>query len=215
MSIAHVIFDCDGVLVDSEDLCNRVMLEVLAERGLRMTRSEADEAFLGHTLPACLELAERRLGHPLGDDLLAEIETRSRSVFDRHLQAVPGVREVLQGLPVAASVASNSSRRGLARKLDQTGLSKFFAGRLYSYEDVQRPKPHPDMYRLAARRAGVAAAHCLVVEDSVTGVAAALAAGMRVYGFAPVAAGHLAALDVPTFARMSELPALIEAAVGG
>jgi len=120
-----------------------------------------------------------------------------------------------QGLPVAASVASNSSRRGLARKLDQTGLSEFFAGRLYSYEDVQRPKPHPDMYLLAARRAGVAAAHCLVVEDSVTGVAAALAAGMRVYGFAPVAAGHLAALDVPTFARMSELPALIEAAVGG
>ena len=215
MSIRHVIFDCDGVLVDSEELSGRVMLEVLAERGLALGPEEADAAFLGHTLPACVGIAERMRGGPLGDDFLLELERRSRAVFESELRPVPGVLAVLESLPVAASVASNSSRAGLARKLRLTGLERFFAGRLYSFEDVARPKPHPDMYLLAARRAGLESGECLVVEDSVTGVDAARAAGMRVLGFAPRGGAHLAASGAEPFESMTALAALIEQAVRG
>ena len=215
MSAVHVIFDCDGVLVDSETLANRVMLEVLAERGLVMTDEEADEHFLGHTLPACIDIASRLLGRPLDDAFLEELETRSRAVFDRELAPVPGVREVLDALPVPASCASNSSRAGLARKLRRTGLHHYFAGRLYCYEDVRAPKPAPDMYLLAASRAGVEAARCVVVEDSATGVRAARAAGMRVFGFERAGGRALAEAGAEPFADMAELPALIAAAVRG
>ncbi len=216
MPARHVIFDCDGVLVDSEALANRVLIEVLAERGLRISAAEADALFLGRTLPACLRIAERLHGAPLGDGLLEQLEHRSRIAFERELQPVEGVREVLEGLPVPASVASNSSRAGLARKLRQTGLFDFFAGRLYSFEDVARPKPFPDMYLLAAQRALVPPHECLVVEDSLTGIEAARAAGMRVLGFAPAGDGaRLRAGGAEPFERMTQLGQLIAAAVRG
>lgn len=215
MSVRHVIFDCDGVLVDSEDLSNSIMLELLAERGLRLGREQADEVFLGHTLPACMRIAEHLLGGSVGEDFLDELERRSRHAFETELQPVRGVRAVLEFLPVAASVASNSSREGLARKLRLTGLSEFFAGRLYSFEDVVRPKPHPDMYLLAAERAGLTAGQCVVVEDSVTGVGAARAAGMRVFGYAPLGGEQLAVAGAEPFECMSALGALLLAAVHG
>ncbi len=214
MSIRHVVFDCDGVLVDSEDLCNSIMLEVLAERGLSMSREQADEVFLGHTLPACVAIAERLGGAPIGEDFLDELERRCQLAFERELQPVPGVRAVLERLPVAASVASNSSRAGLARKLHLTGLTGFFEDRLYSFEDVPRPKPAPDMYLLAAHRAGLPPDQCLVVEDSLTGVGAARAAGMRVFGYAPVDGERLRAAGAEPFVSMQALSALIESVVG-
>lgn len=209
---AAVLFDCDGVLADSEGLVNGLVARDLTARGWPMTGAEAAEHFLGMALPAMMPVIEGRVG-PLPRDWSRALSVRIAAHMLEELEPVPGapvaVRAVLAaGLP--AAVASNSGRAELAAKLARLGLAEAFAGRVFSFEDVARPKPAPDIYVAAARSCGADPADCVVVEDSLLGVRAGLAAGCRVLGLArETDAGVLAAAGAEPFPDMAALPALL------
>jgi len=209
-----VLFDCDGVLADSEALHNRILAEEISALGWEMTPEEAERRFLGLSWAATVPLVQARLGAgAVPADFLDTIISRVLRGLREDLQPIPGVLAALQairdaGIPVA--VASNSSRAELSTKLQRLGLAEVFRGRAFSVEEVARPKPAPDMYRAAAAACGADPHRCAVVEDSVTGARAGVAAGCRVLGFAHVTAPEaLLAAGAEPFARMAELPALL------
>jgi HAD superfamily hydrolase (TIGR01509 family) len=209
---AAVLFDCDGVLADSEGLVNRLVAEDLTARGWRLTGEQAREAFLGMAVPAMLPVIEARVG-PLPRDWAEALSRRIARVMREGLEPVPGavaaVRAVVAaGLPVA--VASNSAREELGAKLRRLGLDAVFAGRAFSFEDVPRPKPAPDLYLAAARACGADPAACVVVEDSLLGAQAGVAAGCRVLGLArETDAAVFRAVGAASFDSMAALPALL------
>ena len=206
-----VLFDCDGVLADTELLVNRLVATELSARGWVMDAEEARRLFLGLAWPAMRPLVEARTGAlPAGWE--DGFSRRITALLESETLAIPGALEALRLVaarrPVA--VASNSSRRELATKMARLGLVALFGGRCFSFEDVPQPKPAPDIYRAAAAACGVAPADCVVVEDSVTGVRAGVAAGCRVLGFArdtPAAALWQAGAE--PFATMQALPGLL------
>lgn len=206
-----VIFDCDGVLVDSERLSHKVLQQMLAERGAVLSMEAMYERFMGSSLARCLELVGQSIGAPVPADFLPQFNTRCVEAFEQSLAPVPGVEQVLATLRLPHCVASNGPHEKMRFTLAHTGLLPRFAGRIFSAEDVPRPKPAPDVFLHAAAMLGAAATGCVVVEDSATGVAAARAAGMRVLGFAAMgqAAQLLTAGAHEVFADMSELPALL------
>jgi HAD superfamily hydrolase (TIGR01509 family) len=177
-----VLFDCDGVLADSEGPVNAIVAEELTARGWVMDAQRAQEEFLGLSLPDMLPRIERRTGR-LPPGWAAALSARINRKLEARLQPIPGAPEAVarlaaRGVPMA--VCSNSGRAELHMKLRVLGLAPHFAGRVFSFEDVPRPKPAPDLYLAAARACAVPPAECLVVEDSAPGVVAGLAAGCRV-----------------------------------
>jgi HAD superfamily hydrolase (TIGR01509 family) len=213
-----VLFDCDGVLADSEHLINVIVAEDLTARGWRISPEQARETFLGMSVPDMLPVLEARVG-PLGEAWQAEMSARIGRRMAAELQPVPGAMDAVRavvaaGLPVAC--ASNSGRAELTAKIVRLGLSGVFRGRLFSYQDVPRPKPHPDIYRAAARACGTIAEDCVVVEDSLLGARAGIAAGCRVLGFArDTAPAVLAAVGAEPFDDMAALPRLLGIANNG
>ncbi len=209
---AAVLFDCDGVLADSEGLVNRLVAEELTARGWAISAEACRETFLGMALPAMLPVIEGRVG-PLPARWAETLSRRIAAAMCREAEPVPGapgaVRAVAAaGLPVA--VASNSARAELEAKLDRLGLAGFFAGRVFSFEDVARPKPAPDIYLAAALACGAAPGDCVVVEDSLLGVRAGVRAGCRVLGLArETDASVLAAAGAEPFESMAALPGLL------
>ncbi|MGI9155337.1 MAG: HAD family hydrolase [Marmoricola sp.] len=206
-----VIFDCDGVLVDSERLTVEVEARMLTELGWSMTPAEVVSRFMGRSLAWELQEITERLG------------AEAALVFERRL--VPELTEVfaaelvpVEGLPVllavlaergtSACVASSGTPEGIRTKLDLTGLRGHFCDRISSAVEVEHGKPAPDLFLLAASRMGAPPERCAVVEDSVPGVTAGVAAGMTVYGFAGGLSGpgDLAAAGATTFDRMANLP---------
>jgi HAD superfamily hydrolase (TIGR01509 family) len=211
-----VIFDCDGVIVDSEPLSNRVVADELTRLGWVTTPEEAERMFIGLNCEAMVPVIEAHLGRKLPLDWADRLVDRLVEAFSREVEPIPGALEALQALSalgVAWRVASNSSHAELAAKFGRIGISDVVAGRLHSHHDVAQGKPAPDLFLAAAAAEGVAAAECLVIEDSVPGARAAAAAGMDCLGFAPRSDGTAlrAARAVP-FHSMFELPALIAAA---
>jgi HAD superfamily hydrolase (TIGR01509 family) len=209
-----VIFDCDGVLVDSEPIANRVFARMLAGQGLVLTDAQMDELFLGRTMAHCLVLAAEQLGRSLPEDFEVEHDRLLFEALAAELVPVPGVRQVLDAVASPFCVASNGSPDKVRFSLGQVGLLPRFEGRMFSAAEVARGKPAPDLYLHAARRMGVAPAGCVVVEDSPAGVAAGVAAGMRVLGFAartPAACLRDAGAR-QVFTRMDGLLALLGAA---
>jgi HAD superfamily hydrolase (TIGR01509 family) len=204
-----VIFDNDGVLVDSERLANEILAELLGGYGWPLTAAQSVERFLGGTLQRVRETAEAHLGRPLGNDFE---DVYHRMLFDRFqadLHPVPGVVSVVRAVAPECSVASSGSRERVRRSLALTGLASYFADRIVSADDVAYGKPAPDLFLLAARQQQLAPADCVVIEDSPAGVSAARAAGMTCFGYAGLTpAGLLADADV-VFASMDELPALL------
>jgi HAD superfamily hydrolase (TIGR01509 family) len=208
---ALVIFDCDGVLVDSEPIANRVFARMLAAQGLVLDEARMDELFLGRTMAHCLALAAERLGRRLPEDFEAEHDRLLFEALAAELEPIPGVRQVLDGLATPFCVASNGGADKVRFSLERVGLLPRFEGRMFSAAEVACGKPAPDLFLHAARRMGVAPAACVVVEDSPAGVAAGVAAGMRVLGFAartPVARLREAGAH-QVFARMDALPTLL------
>jgi HAD superfamily hydrolase (TIGR01509 family) len=208
-----VVFDCDGVLVDSERLAIRVEAEVLCELGWEITEAEVAERFVGTTLAEMLREVEAVLGRPVSWD---QFEARHRATQEAELGPVPGALDVVttllaRGTPMC--VASNSLPGPLAYKLELAGLASYFEGRAFSIEDVVHGKPAPDLFLHAARTLGVDASACVVVEDSPSGVAAAKAAGMAVFAYAGgvVPASRLEAPGVTVFDDMAELVGLLDA----
>jgi HAD superfamily hydrolase (TIGR01509 family) len=182
-----VLFDCDGVLADSEALVNAIVAAELTALGWPLTPHEAEREFLGLSLPDMLPRITSRVG-PLPDAWARSISDRITLELAGALQPMPGAMGAVAGLSargVPMAVCSNSARPELAMKLTVLGLAAFFQGRVFSYQDVPRPKPAPDLYATAAEACGVPPPECLVVEDSATGVAAGLAAGCQVVALLP------------------------------
>jgi HAD superfamily hydrolase (TIGR01509 family) len=207
-----VLFDCDGVLADSEMVVNALVAEQLTALGWPMTAAEARNAFLGLALPDMVPRIEARVG-PLAPGWAEEMSILIAREMTRRTPAVPGAAEAVRrvvaaGIPVA--VASNSGRVELAAKMRALGLAPVFAGRIFSFEDVDRPKPYPDIYLAAAAACDAAPQDCVVVEDSVPGVRAGVAAGCRVLGFAhETPRGVLAAHGAEPFGSMDEFGGLL------
>jgi HAD superfamily hydrolase (TIGR01509 family) len=210
-----VIFDCDGVLVDSEPAAHREFVAALAELGLEPRSDDAD-AFVGLSMTRSVEIIEERLGGAVPDDFVARLKERTFRAFRAGLRPVPGVREALDRIPWPYCVASSGEHEKMRLTLGLTGLLPRFEGRMFSATEVKRGKPHPDLFLHAARTLGAAPRDCTVVEDSVPGVRGAVAAGMRVLGYsARTDAGRLTAAGATPFADMARLPTLVaEAATG-
>lgn len=211
-----VIFDCDGVLIDSEALSNRVAAEMLSEAGWLMTEEECTQRFIGLSFGAVQRAAEAHLGLSLGDDRVRRLVDRTVAVMAADVEPVPGAREALDavsGLGLPWRIASNSSHMEMDAKFGRTGWLDLVAGRVHSAADIVArggaAKPAPDIFLAAADAEGVAAAHCLVIEDSPAGATAARAAGMDCLGFARHGDDpHLRAAGAVLFRSMHDIPAL-------
>ena len=188
-----VIFDCDGVLVDSEVIALAVTRRRLGEAGLHLTDEETRERFLGLRLDSAMRRVETELGAPLPKDFPDDLSREILATFARELKGVEGVRQAVGGLRARVCVASSSAPERLSFALRVTGYETLFAPNIFSAAEVAQGKPSPDLFLFAARAMGAAPKDCLVIEDSVAGVAAARAAGMRVFGF--VGASHFSRLD--------------------
>jgi HAD superfamily hydrolase (TIGR01509 family) len=209
-----VIFDNDGVLVDSERLANTILAELLTEAGLPYTFEEAVRDFMGGSMVSMRQKTEAQLGRPLPADLEDRYHQRLFDGF-ANLQAVDGVGAVLDQLDAIGTpycLASSGTHRRIHTALTAVGFWDRFDGRIFSSEDVEHGKPAPDLFLYAASTLGMKPADCVVVEDSPLGVAAANAAGMKVFGYAAMTdPAKLASADA-IFHQMTALPALIEAA---
>jgi HAD superfamily hydrolase (TIGR01509 family) len=183
-----VIFDCDGVLVDSELISNGLLAEMMTELGHPMTAEAAIRTFAGRSLTDVLALAASILGREVPDELGQAYGRRLLDRLARDLKPVDGVKAAVAALPNRRCVASSSSFERIRLSLDVTGLTPLFDGHIFSATQVAHGKPAPDLYVLAARTMGAVPDRCVVVEDSPLGVTAAVAAGMAAIGF--IGAGH-------------------------
>lgn len=217
MSIDLVIFDCDGVLVDSEALSCRVHADVLTAHGYPISADQVHDRFLGRSAREARNEVEAELGFALPDAYTLALKAEVDRVFGEWLQPMPGLHDVLGQLPQRVCVASSGTPTRIRSSLTTTRLLAHFDPHLFSAADVARGKPAPDLFLYAAEQMGVPPARCLVIEDSIAGVTAALAADMIVLGFTggshcrPDQAETLRALGAhAVFDDMAQLPDLIE-----
>lgn len=216
MKFEAVLFDCDGVLVDSERITNGVLREMLAELGWKLTRDECMRIFVGKAVKDEAALIEAHTGQPLTEDWLVRFrERRNVRLADQVVPihgAVDAVRELHASLQGRIACASGADRPKVEMQLAKCGLYEFFEGRIFSGHDLPRSKPAPDVYLVAAEAVQVAPGRCLVVEDTITGVTAGIAAGATVWGYSPPEAGHDSADALRragasfVFTRMQDLP---------
>jgi HAD superfamily hydrolase (TIGR01509 family) len=206
-----VIFDCDGVLVDSEPISNRILAERLTAIGLPTTTAESIRDYMGRSWASCEALIEQRLGRPLPEGFADGYHEELYAALRSEVEPVAGVVAALDAIAAPVCVASSGSHEKIRTSLGTTGLLERFEGRIFSATDVARGKPAPDLFLHAARTCGAAPEHCVVVEDAVAGVQAARAAGMRVLGYAALTSAEaLAAEGAEVFTAMAELPALVD-----
>jgi HAD superfamily hydrolase (TIGR01509 family) len=203
-----VIFDCDGVLVDSEPLSNRILAERLTAIGLPTTTEDSIRDYMGRSWKTDQEIIEGRLGRPLPDGWVDAYHAEVMAAFERELQPVPGIHAALDAISLPSCVASSSAHPRIRGALRTTGLLARFEGRIFSATDVEHGKPAPDLFLHAAATLGFEPGRCAVVEDAPTGVQAALAAGMTPFGYAGSTRPELLE-GARVFASMDELPALI------
>ena len=211
-----VIFDCDGVLVDSEGPSNRVVAREITALGWPMTQAESTALFVGRRLSDIPPIVEAQLGRPVPPGWVGRLCDRLIAMLASEVEAMPGAESVLRataalGLPYR--VASNSSHEEMAVKFERTGLAPLVAGRLHSARDVVAGKPAPDLFLAAAAAEDVPPAACLVIEDSVPGALAARAAGMACIGLAPHGDDPaLRAAGARLIRSLDELPAILRMA---
>lgn len=178
-----IIFDCDGVLVDSEIISNAIDADLMTKAGWPMTAADLIATHIGQPKAAIWDAIARERGAPWPDGLLQQADDLLIRAIETDLQPVRGIAAALAAIPGRKAVASSSALPKLRLSLDRCGLLGFFDPHVYSASQVARGKPHPDVFLFAAKGCGVAPADCVVVEDSVAGITAALAAGMVVHGF--------------------------------
>ncbi|MDG1858009.1 MAG: HAD family hydrolase, partial [Emcibacteraceae bacterium] len=186
MGFDLIIFDCDGVLVDSETLANALLRDALAEHGLDMTIEEVVATYVGRSMAAVVTISEKMLGKKLPDDFLEQLQVKTFALFYEKLQAIDGVEDVLKELlkkNIDFCVASSGSFEKMDKTLGITGLRKYFSDRIYNSSQVSRGKPYPDLYLYAADQMQVEPAKCLVIEDSLPGIQGGVAAGMEVMAY--------------------------------
>jgi HAD superfamily hydrolase (TIGR01509 family) len=207
-----VIFDSDGVLVDSEVIALTVFANVAAEEGMAISVEEAVRLFRGVKMAECVREIERRLGRGVRETFVADVRQATALAFDAGLKPVEGIHEALAEIKVPVCVASNGPMSKLTHALGLTRLLGHFEGRIFSAYEVGSWKPDPGLFLHAAQTMGVDPSRCAVVEDSMSGARAAKAAGMKVLGFAgghPDAERELTPICDGVFHRMGDLPALL------
>jgi HAD superfamily hydrolase (TIGR01509 family) len=220
--IDHLICDCDGVLVDSEVIADRVMLDTLTALFPGLDFEPVVKTAFGQQTSRFLAGVEASFDIKLPADFLVTVERNVEIQLAASLSPINGVRDALQRVTLPAAVVSNSRMTRVVASVRRAGLSEIFGPRVFSAEQVARPKPYPDVYLFAAQQLGVEPGRCVVVEDSIAGLNAARAAGMKTIAF--VGASHIPSgyADVlrkmgmtRIIERMDELPALVEAGVRG
>jgi len=211
-AVGLVIFDCDGVLVDSERIAVRVNVALTAELGWPLTPAEVVDRFIGRSHASIAEIIGARLGAEAAATWTHRFEAEHRRAVDAELTTVDGIVEALDRITTPVCVASGGTHEKMRHTLGRTGLYRRFAGNIFSATEVARGKPAPDLFRYAAARMGVSPAACVVVEDSRFGVQAARAAGMRCLGYAGglTAADRLEGPGTVVFDDMRDLPALLD-----
>jgi len=218
-SFELIIFDCDGVLVDSERIANRVFARVLEEEcGLILSLEQMFEYFVGHSQAQCLAIIEEMTGVPPPPDLGERYRHEINRELAESVVAVNGIEAVLESIDTPYCVASGGSHEKMQTTLGKTGLAKYFDGNLFSVSEVARAKPFPDIYLHAARSMGVDNPEkCLVIEDSPVGVSGAVEAQMTVFGYSELMKADklLAAGAHITFDKMYELSGEIRRYVRG
>ena len=215
MRFEAVLFDCDGVLVDSEPIVNRVLRDMLAERGWQLSQAECMRIFVGKTVKDERALIERETGQPLTEEWLAAFRAQRNAALAHELCVVPGapaaVHAVHERLDARIACASGADRPKLELQLRKVGLYRYFDGRIFSGHEMPRSKPHPDVYLAAAAALTADPQRCAVVEDTLTGAAAGLAAGATVFAYVPqgdAEAFHRAGVAA-VFSDMALLPSLL------
>lgn len=216
--IGLIIFDCDGVLVDSEELSSRLLAKALTDQGYRVTPEDCRVRYTGISMRSVIEMVEADWGRKLPADFEERVREHDIEVFGRELKAIPRMADALTRISLPVCVASSGAPEKIHHSLTVTELLDFFAPHLFSAHMVERGKPAPDVFLLAAEKMGVASANCCVVEDSEAGVTGARAAGMRVLGF--TGGSHTrpgdedglkrAGADI-VFDDMAQLPGLVNA----
>jgi HAD superfamily hydrolase (TIGR01509 family) len=214
-----VLFDCDGVLVDSEPITNRVLNQMLREMGWDLSPEDCMRIFVGKAVKDELPLIEQHTGVRIDDDWTREFRARRNAALETDLVEIPGAPQAVRALHAALdgriAVASGADKHKVELQLAKVGLADCFAGRIFSGQDLPRTKPFPDVYLAAAEALGVPPSRCVVIEDSVTGATAGVAAGATVFGYSPSDVGHsspdaLRAVGVAhIFTDMADLPALL------
>lgn len=216
-----VLFDCDGVLVDSEPITHRVLRDVLEERGWVLTPEECMRIFVGKAVKDERALIEAQTGAPVTDEWLHSFWARRNVALDRDLVEIPGASTAVRALHAALggriACASGADRKKVELQLQKVGLADAFEGRIFSGHETPRSKPFPDVYLAAALALDVDPTRCAVIEDSVTGATAGVAAGATVLGYSPGRLGHSGAEELRAvgvadiFTDMAELPAVLAA----
>lgn len=210
-----VIFDCDGVLVDSEPIANHVLAAAVMRLGLPMNVTDTRAAFVGLSMRQIMKNISGLTGQPVPDAWRQTLQDETYAAFRRSLRAVPGVQEVLahiQAANIALCVASSGSPDKMELTLGLTGLRAYFGDNLFSSTMVARGKPHPDLFLHAAAQMGVSVDRAVVIEDSVPGVMGARAAGMQVFAYAGDPESNAAKLRAEggeIFTGMADLPRLL------
>lgn len=212
MKFEAILFDCDGVLVDSESITCGVLRDMFEEQGWRMTLAECMQRFVGHTVKSQRETIEAHTGQPLTDVWLQQFFERRNQQLDARITAIEGVHEAVAHLHAQCqgriAVASGADRFKVEMMLKKVGLHHHFEGRIFSGHEMPRSKPHPDVYLAAAAHLQADPARCLVVEDTTVGIAAGIAAGATVWAFAAPPAPHAPLLQAgaaQVFTHMSQL----------
>jgi HAD superfamily hydrolase (TIGR01509 family) len=214
-----ILFDCDGVLVDSEAITNGVLRDMLEELGWSLTPAECMRIFVGKAVKDEVALIEAHTGQPVTEDWMVRFRERRNAGLVARVEPIRGAPQAVAALHARydgrIACASGADRFKVELQMGKCGLMPFFTGRIFSGHEMPRSKPAPDVYLAAAAALGVAPARCAVVEDTVTGVTAGVAAGATVFGYSPAEAGHdapaalRAAGATHIFTDMAQLPALL------
>jgi HAD superfamily hydrolase (TIGR01509 family) len=206
MKYKCIIFDCDGVLVDSEPIANQLLITMAAELGVAIDMNFAIDHFIGKSLYTCMETISQYGKIKLPDNFEKDFRTRSFQKFKEQLQPIPGIKDVLKRLELPFCVASSGPINKIELNLKTTGLYSFFEGKIFSCYMVNTWKPEPDVFLLAAKTMGFAPKDCLVVEDSLAGITAAQNGGFDVVAYkSEFNIKELQNLEIPKISNMKEL----------
>ena len=206
MKYKCIIFDCDGVLVDSEPIANQMLITMAAELGVAIDMYFAIDHFIGKSLYTCMETISQYGKIKLPDNFEKDFRTRSFQQFKEQLQPIPGIKDVLKRLELPFCVASSGPVNKIELNLKTTGLYSFFEGKIFSCYMVNTWKPEPDVFLLAAKTMGFATKDCLVVEDSLAGITAAQNGGFDVVAYkSEFNIKELQNLEIPKISNMKEL----------